>query len=157
MGFYRAEPVVSPSDDKNDFSTETVTIEENWVDEISVFFPDGQRNAVKVAVYFGDRQLFPSRNGNFVGGDGFTRTGPIRVELEGKDPELEIRAFSDADNLDHEVLVDIKTLPVAAGRWRRNLARIASVFGNPGGVVSRTTRQARELISGQEDKSTEDG
>lgn len=155
MGFYRLEPTISPSDNRASPATVTQEIDENWIEEISVYYPAGQRNAVKVAVLVGERFLYPSQTDTYVGGSDFRTNAPIQEEVRGKDPQITVKGISNANNLDHEVLVDVKTLPRAIGKWKQNIATVANAFANPMAQVRDVREGARDLIGEDTDKSQE--
>lgn len=86
-----------------------INIYEKYLTRVGIFFPPGPLLLVGVAVFYGEEQLFPHREGDWVIGDDIY----IESEVEYKAPEypwtIRVLAYNEDQVYDHTVVVYLST------------------------------------------------
>lgn len=81
------------------------------ISRVSIFFPPGCVGLVKVRIYQGGVQLYPTANGQYFSGDGSGVNFLDNFEILDDSIPLRIETWNEDDNNDHEVIVGVSILP----------------------------------------------
>jgi len=115
-------PAGTPSDEP---VTEKVIVPYEVIVKISVFFPPGPSYTVKTALYYGEMQLWPHPEAEWLHGDNETIDDEPFLTLPRKDCELIIKACSPDALYNHTIVWRIHVLPPEYVFWWRVLMRVA--------------------------------
>jgi len=92
----------------------TVAIEEPVWSRVKVHVTDGCMGLVKVAVYYGAMQLWPSKEGEWLSGNDIVVEDEVWYELPESPTRLRLLGVSPGTSYDHPVFFYLQGLPRAA-------------------------------------------
>jgi len=104
----------------------TIVVKHPVVTRLGVFFPPGCAGMVKVAVFYGKLQIWPSKEGEWVRGDSTTIWGEPFFELPEKETTLTLKGCSPNTLYDHDVTFYIIALPRIVALWMIGISRLVA-------------------------------
>jgi len=105
-----------------------VTIEERVLFFIQVRFFPGPMNLLKVAVFYGELQIWPHRDFEWAQGDDEVVWDMPLLEFKRAPYTLTIRGYNEDDTYDHSAIIRIIALERIYIRWIHILARFTRLF-----------------------------
>jgi len=93
---------------------------------LGAFFPPGCAGMVKVAVFYGKLQIWPSKEGEWLRGDSTTIWGEPFFELPEKETTLTLKGCSPNTWYDHDVTFYIIALPRNVALWMIGISRLVA-------------------------------
>ena len=88
-----------------------LSIEEKYIYEMEVAFPDGANWTVGVQINYGIKRLWPENEGEWIWGNDEVIVWREHQYLPEPNSILTIRAISPNAEFDHDIIIRIKTLP----------------------------------------------
>jgi len=107
MLYVKTITVETTYDTKENAKEYTIEIEEDLIAFVSVRFPPGPNNLLKVAVFYGESQIFPSHKYDWAMGDDEVVWDLILYEPPESPVLLTIRAYNEDDIYDHTAVIRI--------------------------------------------------
>lgn len=114
----------------------TVEIEEDTIVMIAVRFPPGPIGLLKVAVFYGEEQIFPSKDYEWVSGDYETVLDFPLWDVPEKPCTITVKAYNEDTIYDHSFTIRVLALPksyvilLKMGSYILNILRLLlSIFG----------------------------
>jgi hypothetical protein len=92
--------------------TESVTVDERYVEEGVRFAAPGSANTVKARLFDGETQLLPVNDSDPTVIPGNRNTAPIRHTLPSSPSEITVRAFAPDSDFDHTLTVIVDVVEV---------------------------------------------
>jgi len=116
-----------PADTPSDAPIETtIVVKDPVVVRLGAFFPPGCAGMVKVAVFYGKLQIWPSKEGEWLRGDSTTIWGEPFFELPEKETTLTLKGCSPNTWYDHDVTFYIVALPRIVALWMIGISRLVA-------------------------------
>lgn len=102
--------ITTPANTSKDKPKETiVTVYEQYIVKVDVYFPPGPSLLTGVSIWYGDTQIFPFKEGEWVIGDNALISSPLELRLPEKPCKLRILTYNIDDTYEHTVVVYIHT------------------------------------------------
>lgn len=86
---------------KTDPLEEVVELEGEVLDSIEILIPYGVTAVAGIAIFYGEYQLTPKPDGEFITGNGETVRDPIKFELPERKTYLRIIGYNESENYPH--------------------------------------------------------
>jgi len=118
-------PANTPSDKPKE---DTILIKHPVITRLGVHFPSGCVGKVKVAVFYGKLQIWPSKEGEWVSGDDITIWDEPLFELPEKETTITLKGCSPNTSYDHDVTFYIIALPRTIALWMVGLSRLVRLL-----------------------------
>jgi len=112
--------------------TEDLKVGQGIISQVSVTWTPGSQWLNALVVKYEGGQIIPSEGGGQCRGDGVPDTWPEHILLSKSHPVLNVEAWNDGNDYEHDVLVDIVVLPVApdvAGPVRSLVSQLRRMIG----------------------------
>ena len=106
-----------------------VNIYEKYLTRIGVFFPPGPMLLVGVSVWYGETQIFPHREGDWVVGDFQFIQSRVEFEAPEKPCRLRILCYNEDDTYDHTVVVYLYTTNISTREMMNQLIKAIESLG----------------------------
>ena len=103
MGLYIKKVTVSPNTPMNNPFTETIELEGNILEEIQYLFPTGLCQKVGVRILYGEYQISPANEGQWIDGHGEVVRDVLKLPLPEKKTVLRIQAYNLSEHFEHTV------------------------------------------------------
>jgi len=118
-----------PANTPSDAPVETtIVVKDPVIVRLGVFFPPGCAGMVKVAVFYGRLQIWPSKEGEWLRGDGTTIWGEPFFELPEKETTLTLKGCSPNTLYNHDVTFYIIALPRHVALWMIGISRLVAAL-----------------------------
>lgn len=92
---------IPPNTYKDTPLEETIELEGEILDTIEILVPWGVNAIAGVAIFYGNYQLTPKPDGEYIVGNGETIRDPIKFELPEGKTTLKIKAFNESTSYNH--------------------------------------------------------
>lgn len=102
-----------------------IEIREDVVFYIGVRFPPGPATKLKIAIFYGEEQIFPSSKGEWCSGDNEVLWDYIMWEVPEKPCKLRIKGYNTSTTYDHSAIIRIIALPKWVLYGIKMLSRLA--------------------------------
>ena len=133
--------VTAPANTEKDKAVvKEVVIQEQVITQISVYFPPGHVCLTGVAVFYGEEQIFPHYEYDWLRGNGETVTGYVYYILPETPAKVKVKMFNEDTKYDHTVYVRIEALPIEIALWQYHLYALSQLFVDLYNVWSRPVR-----------------
>jgi len=106
----------------------TIEIEEPYLQKIGVHFPAGCVGMVKAVIFYGNLQLWPAKEGEWVSGDDITIWDTPYIRLPEKPTKLICKGCSPGTTYDHRITFYFIALPKEYVVWMKALGRLVGAF-----------------------------
>jgi len=104
---------------------EVIEVEEEVITKVIVFFPPGPCNLLKVALFYGERQIWPHHEYEWLSGEDCLIEDVLYFKCPERPCPVRIRAYNDDDAYTHSCVVYITAHPKRIALIHEFLARIA--------------------------------
>ena len=112
MPKYTAKLVVPAARTNQNPVTEDLDVGQGRIAQVTVTWTPGSQWLNALVVKYEGAQIIPSEGGGQCRGDGYPETWPEHIILDKPHPVLNLEAWNDGNDYEHDVLVDIIVLPV---------------------------------------------
>ncbi|GAG65586.1 unnamed protein product [marine sediment metagenome] len=92
--------------------TEDLNVSQGCICQVSVTWSPGSQWLNCFRVLYEGAQIIPSEGGGHIRGDGYPDTFPEHIILDKPHPTLNLEAWSDGNDYEHDVLISIIVLPI---------------------------------------------
>jgi len=113
---------------KDQAAEKEVTVKEDVLTRVTVRFPPGPCGLLKVAVFYGNLQIWPSTEGEWASGDDETIESSIWFNLGPGDKKVKIKAYNEDEAYDHSAIVRLVALPKQLAYWHLAVAKATSTL-----------------------------
>lgn len=104
--------ITVPANTTEDSPYETdLTIEDKYIYEMEVGYPDGCNWMVGVKIFYGIKRLWPENEDEWIWGNDETIVWREHLYLPEPENTLTIKAISPDTKYDHDIIIRVKTLP----------------------------------------------
>jgi len=106
----------------------TIEIKEDYLWKIGIHFPSGCVGMVKIAIYYGRKQIWPSEKGEWVAGDDVTIWDEPYIRLPDKPTKLICKGVSTGTSYDHTIRFYFHALPRKYVVWPLAIDRLLNAI-----------------------------
>jgi len=106
----------------------TVVVKDPVIVRLGVFFPPGCAGMVKVAVFYGKLQIWPSKKGKWVSGNNVTIWDEPFFELPEKETTLTLKGYSPNTSYDHDITFYIIAQERVIALWMKGIAKLVDTL-----------------------------
>ena len=92
--------------------TEDLNVGQGRIAQVSVTWTPGSQWLNRFRILYEGGQIIPSEGSGQCRGDGYTDTWPENIILDKPHPTLNLEAWNEGNDFEHDVLVSIVILPV---------------------------------------------
>jgi len=124
---YQVTVTVPPLTAKEKAVEKVVSVEEEVVTRIAVYFPPGPCNLLKVALYYGAEQIWPHRRYEWLSGEDCLIDDVLYFKCPERPCPVRIRAYNEDDTYQHSCVVYITAQPRVVALMHELLAKIVEV------------------------------
>ena len=114
MPKYTARLTVPPERDSQNPVTADLKVGQGRISQVSVTWTPGSQWLNALVVKYEGGQIIPSEGGGQCRGDGEPETWPEHIILDTPHPVLNVEAWNEGNDHEHEVLFSVVMLPVEA-------------------------------------------
>ena len=118
---YCIELTVPPNTPKNEAVTKRITIEKPVIKRVSIYFPPGVACLTKVAIFFGEQQIFPSTQGEWVTGHAESIVDEPNIVIQDVPNQIIIKGYNLDTQYSHTIYIRISTDDIYSVYWYRTL------------------------------------
>jgi hypothetical protein len=111
---YRGSLTIPAGTAETDPATSTIEVAAGTITEVEILFPAGHAGLTYLAIWYQERQIFPTTPGQAFRGDDHVIEMPERRVIREVPLRLELRGWSPDATLDHTVYVDVTVEEMAA-------------------------------------------
>jgi len=122
---YQVTVTVPPLPAKEKALEKVVSVEEEVVTRIAVYFPPGPCNLLKVALFYGAEQIWPHRRYEWLSGEDVLIEDALYFKCPERPCPLRILAYNEDDTYEHSCIVYITAHPKHVALVHEFIARIA--------------------------------
>jgi hypothetical protein len=115
MPFYSRDYTVAPGSEMK----EELWVEGSRVSYVNVSFPPGSHGLLKVAIFYGEKKIYPWEEGTFIKGDYERIETHAAFELPESPCRLLIYAKNEDTTYPHTFFLRLETEPLSAARTTR--------------------------------------
>jgi len=118
-----------PANTPSDKPVETrIIIKHPVITKLGVLFPRGCMGMVHASVYYGDMQLWPAKEGEWIKGEGTTVWDEPFLPLPEERTKLRLLGCSPGTAYDHTITFYIIALPRVIALWMIAVSRLTRLF-----------------------------
>jgi len=118
-----------PANTPSDAPVETtIVVKHPVVTKLGVHFPSGCVGMVKVAVFYGKLQIWPSKEGEWVSGDDVTIWDEPFFELPERETTLTLKGYSPGTSYDHDVTFYTIAQERIVALWMKGIAKLVDAL-----------------------------
>lgn len=120
---------------REDAVEEEIEIKENYIESIYIFFPPGHVCLTRVAVFYGEDQIFPDKDNEWVFGNNILVGGYVYKRIPRDKPIIRVRGYNLDTKYDHTVYVYINTSDINMIEVYDAMIRLAKVIETTYGEI----------------------
>jgi len=137
---YSFKITVPANTSKDEAIVREIIIQEQVITTVSVYFPPGHVCLTGIALFYGEEQIFPFREYDWLRGNAETVTAKLYFIAPETPCKIKVKAFNEDTKYDHTLYVRIEALPIEIALWQYNIYLLAQLFSSLYQVWSQPVR-----------------
>lgn len=121
---------ISPNTSKNNAISKEIVIQEDVITTVSVYFPPGHACLTGVAFFYGEEQIFPDKNYDWIRGNDESVNAQLYFIMPDVPGEIIVKAFNEDTTYSHTVYFRVEALPIEIALWQKQITLLASMFAS---------------------------
>jgi len=118
-----------PANTPSDAPVETtIVVKHRVITKLGVLFPRGCMGMVRVSVFYGNLQIWPAKEGEWISGEGATIWDEPFLTLPEAETTLRLIGCSPGTTYEHTITFYIIALPRVIALWMIAMSRLARLF-----------------------------
>ena len=127
---YQVTVEVPANTPKDQAVEKEVTVKEEVLTQVIIKFPPGPCGLLKVAIFYGNLQIWPSTEGEWASGDDETLESSIWFNLGPGEKKVKIKAYNEDELYEHSAIVRLEALPKTIAFWHLTVAKATSALAS---------------------------
>ena len=127
---YCTSITIPPNTPKGNPIIKEIEVKEPVITTVSVYFPPGHACLTGVAIFYGEEQISPAKNYDWLRGNDES----VNAQLYWISPivpcRIKIKAFNEDTTYTHTVYIRVEALPVDIALWHINIALFTKMFSD---------------------------